>query len=214
MNLLFTAFRGTSSELLLQENRWQGLVLPNDKRKDAELLLRKISSGEYDIVFSFGQKPNIKDKVYIETTANPERKALSNYLSMQYCEQARDMYGYKKDAAPAEIQGDVLKTGFDCMGLADAFRGNRIEAKLSQNAGTSFCNHVYWCGLEYIQKNKMDVKMVFVHVPMRKNISDFEGFCRGVRMAVEKAAEIGNTVMQRNVSDLQKNKYLECVGAK
>ncbi len=66
MNLLFTAFRGTSSELLLQETGWQGLVLPNDKRKDAELLSREISSGKYHFIFSFGQKPNIRDKVYIE----------------------------------------------------------------------------------------------------------------------------------------------------
>ena len=42
MNVLFTAFGTTASELLLQEVRWQGLVLPNNKRKDEELLKQEI----------------------------------------------------------------------------------------------------------------------------------------------------------------------------
>lgn len=153
MNLLFTAFRGTSSELLLQETGWQGLVLPNDKRKDAELLSREISSGKYYFIFSFGQKPNIRDKVYIETTA--------------------------RNGA------DAMETEFDCARLAGAFRKGGMEIRISQNAGTSFCNHLYWSGLKNIRENRMDMKMVFVHIPMRKNISEFGEFCRGVRLAVK-----------------------------
>lgn len=80
MDLLFTAFRGTSLELLLQETGWQGLVLPNDKSKDAELLSREISSGKYHFIFSFGQKPNIRDKVYIETTARNAADAENIFL--------------------------------------------------------------------------------------------------------------------------------------
>lgn len=161
MKILFTAFSETSSELLLQENGWQGLFLPSDRKKDGKLLTREISSGKYDFVFSFGQKPNIRDKVYIETTArNPE--------------------------APAGRQEDVLETGFDWERLARAFRMRQMEVRVSHNAGTSFCNYVYWSGLKYIRENDLDVKMVFVHIPMRKNISNFGEFCRGVRMAVEK----------------------------
>lgn len=154
MNVLFTAFGTTASELLLQEVRWQGLVLPNNKRKDAELLKQEISSGKYSLIISFGQKPNILDKVYIETTA---RNA-----------------------------GDTLETEFDYEGLAGAFLESQIEVRISHNAGTSFCNHLYWSGLEYIRENHLDVKMVFVHIPMQKNISDFKKFCEGIRTAVEK----------------------------
>lgn len=154
INILFTVFRGTSSELLLEENGWQGLLLPNDKEKDAKLLVQELSSGIYNFVFSFGQKPNIKDKVYIETMA---RNA-----------------------------GEVLETGFDCGKLADAFRREGMEVRISHNAGTSFCNHIYWNGLEYIRENGLKVKMVFVHIPMRKNISDFGKFCEGIRVVTEK----------------------------
>ena len=154
MNILFTVFGGSSAELLLREAGWQGLLLPSDKKKDAQLLISEISSGKYDYIFSFGQKPGIKDKVYIETTARN--------------------------------QGDALETGFDCGRLADALRGCFMQAKLSDHAGTSFCNHLYWSGLEYIRYNRMDVKMVFVHIPMRKNILEFGEFSRGVRSAVER----------------------------
>ena len=76
MNILFTVFGGTSAELLLREAGWQGLLLPSDKKKDAQLLISEISSGKYDYIFSFGQKPGIKDKVYIETTARNQGDAL------------------------------------------------------------------------------------------------------------------------------------------
>lgn len=158
MKVLFTAFSETSSELLLQENGWRGLFLPSDKKKDAELLIRELSTGSYDLVFSFGQKPNTRDKVYIE--------------------------------AVARNAGEVLETGFDCGELADAFRKGRVEAKISRNAGTSYCNHVYWNGLKYIREYGLDAKMVFVHIPMRKNISDFSGFCGGIRGGVERVGRV------------------------
>ena len=68
--VLLTAFRGSSAEQLIKyANGFDTLVLPNDKVKDSEKLINKIIDGTYDYVFSFGQKPNIKNKVYIETTA-------------------------------------------------------------------------------------------------------------------------------------------------
>lgn len=36
---------------------------------DSKILLEEISQQEYDYILSFGQKPNIKDKIYLETTA-------------------------------------------------------------------------------------------------------------------------------------------------
>ena len=39
MNILFTAFGGTSAELLLREAGWQGLLLPSDKNKYAQKLI-------------------------------------------------------------------------------------------------------------------------------------------------------------------------------
>lgn len=69
MKLLLTAFQGTSSELLVKAAKYKSLILPNDKVMDSRLLLQEISAQSYDYIISFGQKPNIKDKVYLELTA-------------------------------------------------------------------------------------------------------------------------------------------------
>lgn len=153
MAVLFTAFCGTSSEQLLKQERREGLFLPNDKAMDARMLMKEISSKRYDYVFSFGQKPSIKDKVYIEKAA---RNA-----------------------------GECLETAVDCERLLALLRQRQIEARISNNAGTSFCNSLYWNGLDYIRKNGLDIKIVFVHIPMRKNITDFEQFGRRVLAAAE-----------------------------
>ena len=146
-NILLTAFRDTSAELLLKEsNEFQVLVLPNDKVRDSELLIDMLSKTKFDYVLSFGQRPNIKDKVHIETTAR---------------------------------EGEVcLDTVFDCERLRLLFEQNGIPAKLSHNAGTSFCNRLYWNGLQYLAEHqeKKRTKMVFVHVPFEKSICDVAEF--------------------------------------
>ncbi len=148
-NILLTAFRDTSAELLLKGfNEFQVLVLPNDKVRDSELLIEMLSKTHFDYVLSFGQRPNIKDKVHIETTA-------------------RD----------SEVRLDTI---FDCERLRLLFEQNGIPAKLSHNAGTSFCNKLYWNGLKYIAEHKLETKMVFVHVPFGKNIGKFELFQQGI----------------------------------
>lgn len=69
-NILLTGFRGSAAEELLNRNaRYPALLLPNDRTKDAEKLIKMISEEHFDLVFSFGQRPNIKNKAHIETTA-------------------------------------------------------------------------------------------------------------------------------------------------
>lgn len=146
--MLLTVFRGTSAEQLVAnkkiKSRYKVLLLPNDKKRDSELLIEALQQKHFDYIISLGQRPNIKDKVHIETTA---RKG-----------------------------GVCINTAFDCEELKRAFVQSGLSVKISHNAGTSFCNELYWNGLKYIVENKLDTKMVFVHVPFEKNISDVEGF--------------------------------------
>ena len=68
--ILLTAFRNTSADLLLKEMKgYKTLLLPNDKVKDSEKLIKEITNEPFDFVISFGQRPNIKNKVHIESTA-------------------------------------------------------------------------------------------------------------------------------------------------
>lgn len=148
--ILLTAFCGTTAEVLVRNaelnSQYKVLYLPNDKVRDSELLIEALKQEAFDYVISLGQRPNIKDKVHIETTARKGKLSID--------------------------------TDFDCEGLKDAFENHGLETKLSGNAGTSFCNELYWNGLRYIEENKPDTKMVFVHVPFEKNISDVKAFRR------------------------------------
>ena len=159
-NILLTSFRDTSSELLLKEfNEFPVLVLPNDKVRDSELLIEMLllSKTHYDYVLSFGQRPNIKDKVHIETTAR---------------------------------EGEVcLDTVFDCERLRLLFEQNGIQAKLSHNAGTSFCNKLYWNGLKYIEEHELETRMVFIHVPFGKNIGAFEVFQKKIFATIQQLSD-------------------------
>lgn len=143
--ILLTAFCGSSSELLLKDTEnYKTLILPNDKTKDSEILIDMISKERFDYIISFGQRPNIKNKIHIETTSRDNEYHIS--------------------------------TNFDCDKLKRLFEQNHITAKISHNAGTSFCNALYLNGLKYIFQNNLDTKMVFIHIPFSKNIDDFYVF--------------------------------------
>lgn len=144
-SILLTAFQGSSAELLIKDTKnYSILMLPNDRIKDSEKLISAILKTKPDYVVSFGQRPNIKNKIHIETTA--------------------------KDS---EI---LINTNFDCDRLLCLFEQNGIIAQISHNAGTSFCNQLYLNVLKYIFQNDIHTKMVFIHIPFMKNISDFDSF--------------------------------------
>lgn len=153
--VLLTAFRGSSAEQLIKyANGFDTLVLPNDKIKDSEKLIKKIAYSTYDYVFSFGQKPNIKNKVYIETNARSKER--------------------------------IVATAFDCERLQDLFESNDIISKISHNAGTSYCNCLYYNGLSYIQNNHLKTRMIFIHIPFFENINDTDCFFTKVINIVSK----------------------------
>ena len=73
--ILLTAFQDTSAEQLVKGVKGcQPLLLPSDKIKDSVLLISAIDASKVSYIFTFGQKPNIKDKVYIERTAREGEK--------------------------------------------------------------------------------------------------------------------------------------------
>lgn len=87
---------------------------------------------------------------------------------------------------------DSISTSMDVDYLCDLFTGNGIYSKISHNAGTSYCNRIYWNGLNCIANHKLNTKMVFVHIPFRKNIEDMTHFREGIFQAIQKLAEYGS----------------------
>ena len=156
--ILLTAFRGSSAEQLLKyANGFDKLILPNDKVGDAEKLKQVISKMNYDFVVSLGQKPNIKNKVHIETTAK---------------------------------SGDIhINTDFDCDRLKVLFEQNGIDTKISHNAGTSYCNSLFYNGMDYIKSSNVKTQMVFVHIPFTKNIDEPEIFFQEILKSISEIWE-------------------------
>lgn len=68
-DILIAAFEGTSAEILTEGGGFDRLLLPSDLVRDRELLFSQIGACTYDYVIAAGQKPVIKNKVCIETTA-------------------------------------------------------------------------------------------------------------------------------------------------
>ena len=69
MDILIAAFEGTSAEILTEGGGFDRLLLPSDLVKDSEMLFSEMQARHYDYVIAVGQKPVIKNKVCIETTA-------------------------------------------------------------------------------------------------------------------------------------------------
>lgn len=146
--VLLTGFYGTSSELLVKKAACKPLILPNDKELDFQILLGEVGRQNYKYIFSFGQKPNIRDKVYIETAARNGK--------------------------------ECLYTDFEYSKLQDALAAESITVRLSNYAGTSFCNALYWNMLKYLQDREVRIKMIFLHIPFCKNMTAVDDFCERV----------------------------------
>ena len=94
-----------------------------------------------------------------------------------------------KDKVSMECTGKdgigCIETSFDCNELKRAFELHGIATKVSSNAGTSFCNQLYVNSLRYISKCDMKTKIVFIHIPFLKNISDTSSFFRKIIDTIE-----------------------------
>lgn len=156
--VLLTAFQGTSSERLINcfDNGYQKLILENDKDKSVKQLISVLESRAIDWIISFGQKPVIKDKIYIELVGRIGEK--------------------------------IYPSNFDIDRLVCAFKSADIPVRLSDNAGTSFCNHIYAEGLKYLTGSEQEANMVFLHIPFEKNILDFHDYSDRLIQAMDSFA--------------------------
>lgn len=155
--ILLTAFRGTSAEVLVTQE--------NIKKRYEILLL---------------PSDRVKDSELLIEALKQEH--FDYVISLG---QRPNIKGKVHIETRAGKDGEFLDTAFDCASLKDIFEQNGLPAKLSSNAGTSFCNELYRNGLMYISENKLDTKMVFIHVPFVKNISDMGEFVRRTATTVE-----------------------------
>ena len=68
----------------------------------------------------------------------------------------------------------AIKTDFNIKEITEIFENNNVGYVFSENAGSYLCNHVYYEGLNYIKRNKLQTKMVFIHLPSIKQFSKID----------------------------------------
>ena len=144
MKVLFTAFNGKSNS--------------------SKLLLDKINSD---------------NKLYLRnsfsTSVNQLKKELNskNYgLIISFGQAHLD-----KDTIKIETIGQdkiKYKTKYDFTSLEETFCINNYKTIISNNAGAYLCNNIYFNGLKYIDDNKLNTKMIFIHIPAIDNISNID----------------------------------------
>ena len=75
--------------------------------------------------------------------------------------------------------------------IINNLKDNDIEARISYTAGTYVCNHVMYNTLYYINKNNLDIKAGFIHVPylptqtMDKPSMKIEDIVKGLLSIIE-----------------------------
>ena len=69
---------------------------------------------------------------------------------------------------------DILESNLNVKELSAYLKNNGIGNYTSKNAGTSFCNNVYYFTLNYIKNNNLKTKAVFVHLPYIENFDNLQ----------------------------------------
>ena len=72
----------------------------------------------------------------------------------------------------AKNQDEIISTNFKIDSFKKQLEQNNILYSESQNPGTSYCNLVYWNGLNYIKDQNLNCKFLFIHIPFEKNINN------------------------------------------
>lgn len=85
--------------------------------------------------------------------------------------------------------GRKFQTDFDIESALKICKEIGIFAKYSNYSGTSYCNNIYFWGLDYISSHSLKTKMCFIHIPFVKNICNFNLFAKKIQ-------ELLNTFVQ------------------
>ena len=79
----------------------------------------------------------------------------------------------EKDTIKIETRAsmeDYYETNYDFYNLKSNIEKD-FKVIISDNAGNYLCNNVYYYGLKFINENKLNTKMIFIHIPKISNIS-------------------------------------------
>ena len=86
----------------------------------------------------------------------------------------------------AKNQGEIISTNFEIDSFKKQLEQNNILYSESRNPGTSYCNLVYWNGLNYIKEQNINCKFLFIHIPFEKNINNIAELQEKLNIVIKK----------------------------
>lgn len=85
----------------------------------------------------------------------------------------------------ANKTGDNIKTIFSYKEFVSFLKENNIQYSLSKDAGNYLCNNIYYEGMKYIKNNILNIKMIFIHIPLINTECDFETLAKVISNYIE-----------------------------
>ena len=145
MNILYTAFNG--------------------KYNSSKILLDNIDALD-------------ENKVYLKNSFITSIKQLENKIKS-------NTYDYIISFGQASLQQDSIKievvgrrentfykTDFDYLKIKQRLEENGYEVEISDDAGSYYCNNLYYYGLKYIRQYRLKCRMIFIHIPLVNKVSN------------------------------------------
>ena len=142
VNLLHTKVQIKHSILPSTYNAWN-------------LLLKDITSFKPELIIGLGVAPG-RTRLCIENVA-------LNFIDNAKPDNKGKILRHKKVDNRAPL---ALEANFDVVDLCNYLKKNNIPTKVSYFADTYICNYVYFNCLNFIEKNKLKIRSVFIHIPM------------------------------------------------
>ena len=121
---------------------------------------------------------NSDNKLYLKNSFDTSVKALIKELKRKQYDLIIS-FGQAPldiDTIKIETTGKVnieYKTRYDYIELKNKLN-KYYKTIISDNAGTYLCNNLYFHGLIYINDNKLNTNMIFIHIPKLNCISNIE----------------------------------------
>lgn len=135
----------------------------NGKNNSSKILLDNINSNN---------KLYLKNN-FITSVAQLEKELISNDYDLVI---SFGQAPLKKDTIKIETTGKnkiEYKTKYEYSNLQKRL-DEKYKTIISYNAGNYLCNNLYFYGLKYIEEQKLKAKMIFIHIPQIKNISNLK----------------------------------------
>ena len=130
------------------------LEIPTVFEKAASIISNKIDEIKPDAVISIGQAGG-------RTSISPEVIGVNlRHASIE--ENEKNKPDFEKIIEDGE---DGLFSTIEVRDIVDDIKAAGIPADLSYSAGTFVCNDVLYSTLSYVERNNLDIKVGFIHVP-------------------------------------------------